>query len=117
MTDQRHLIMTRMSDIPPTDRHGVSEQDLVTTHRGEAYSVPEAARIFDLDPILERHGTWAVTDYGLECLVWPYAIEADRLGEPDWLAHMRGKTWVNMGDFAVALAAAQRRHAPPSSTP
>ncbi len=51
----------------------------------------------DGDPILEQHGTWAVTDYGLECLTERYEVSKDRLfvDEPHngWLSHMVGKGW------------------------
>jgi hypothetical protein len=41
--------------------------------------VAEWARIHDVGDIVTRHGSWAVTAYGLECLTSHYPIEAARL--------------------------------------
>lgn len=66
---------------------------------------------YDLSPVLERHGTWAVTLYGVECLTHPYWIEFDRLREPDWIDHMRSKPWAVWPDFVAAFESAKRREA------
>jgi hypothetical protein len=63
----------------------------------------EAMKRFDVSPIIERFGTWAVTTYGIECLERYYPIEFEQVDESDWLDHMKGKTWVDIGDFAEAL--------------
>jgi hypothetical protein len=68
----------------------------------------EAMKRFDVSPLIERFGTWAVTTYGVECLERYYPIEFKRVDESDWLDHMNGKTWVNIGDFAEALCYARQ---------
>lgn len=60
-------------------------------------------------PILVRFGSWAVTEYGLECLDEAYYFTKDRVHEGDWLKHMSGKGWVNMADFSGALENAKLR--------
>lgn len=79
---------------------------------GRTVSVDEACRINEVDPILERCGTWVVTDYGVECLTTHYPIEKARLREKDWLDHMIHKTWVVAYDFSDALDAARERFWP-----
>lgn len=58
-------------------------------------------------PILERHGTWAVTSFGLECLVTEYQIPYSALSQHDWCAHMARKRWVVQADFRTAFHAAR----------
>src|SRR3954464_11929296 len=54
-----------------------------------AVDVEEQITGLEISPLIRRFGTWAVTDYGIECLVSDYSIEMDRAFETDWLAHMR----------------------------
>lgn len=75
---------------------------------GRFVSVPEAMAIHDVSPILRRFGTWAVTEYGVECLTSSYPIEKDRLGESDWLPHVGQKPWVVYEDFRDALYFAKK---------
>lgn len=79
------------------------------------WSVEEAIERFDLSPIVQRFGTWAVTSYGVECLAARYYIEKDRLWEDEdirhgWLDHMCEKPWVVLGDFAAALEYGRKYH-------
>lgn len=70
----------------------------------------------DLDEILTQHGSWVVTEYGLEHLgTGSYAIPKERVHEPDWALHMAEKQWVNMHDFLLALGDARWRW--PAPTP
>lgn len=52
---------------------------------------------FDIeDPVFFANDTWAVTAYGLECLIGFYPIDASRLNETrgnlsDWLLHLAEK--------------------------
>src|SRR5436189_5844099 len=62
-----------------------SDKDQVLTVHGEAITLEEATRRFDLSPVIRRFGTWAVTTYGVECLVTYYPIRLSRVEEPDWL--------------------------------
>lgn len=74
--------------------------------------VRRAQERYDVGEVVEQFGSWAVTDYGLECLEREYAIEKKRLFDPDWAYHMAGKHWVDMADFMEALYAAQRYYYP-----
>jgi hypothetical protein len=62
--------------------------------------------------VIEQFGTWAVTDYGIECLERYYVIEKQRLHENDWPLHMSEKTWVDMYDFLRAFYAGRCYHYP-----
>lgn len=79
---------------------------------GRTVSVEQARRINDVSPIIKRCGTWAVTEYGVECLTTRYPIEISRLMEKDWLDHMIHKTWVVAYDFSDALDGARDRFYP-----
>lgn len=57
--------------------------------------------------ILEVYGDWAVTDFGVECLIMGYCISNDRLNETDWPKHVCEKTWVNPRDFNQAYSRAK----------
>lgn len=65
--------------------------------------------IHGVSPILNQFGSWAVTEWGIECLTHPYCIEAYRVHEIDWLDHVTSKTWCVAMDFARALEVARRR--------
>lgn len=50
-----------------------------------------------LSPLIERISReWAMTDFGLEHIGYPYWIKGKELAEDvaDWRRHMQGKTWV-----------------------
>lgn len=59
-------------------------------------------------PVKRTFGTWAVTPYGVECLIDRYAIPFADVDDPDWREHMRGKWWVNIIEFSLALRAARK---------
>lgn len=87
-------------------RAEVGEDDgpgAIKTEFGDFLSVEEARVRYDVDRIIKRFGTWAVTDYGVECLTTNYAIPKDRLGESDWKKHMCGKTWIVAEDVCDSL--------------
>jgi hypothetical protein len=71
------------------------------------WSIIEAATYYDLPPILDRFGVWAVCIDGLHCLTNNYAILSDRLDEVDWVGHMREKDWVDETEFAAAFELAR----------
>ena len=90
----------------------------VLTPQGLRITLAEAKRRNDISKIIERHGTWAVTEYGVECLASYYPIEAKRLGKGleegayyTWERHLRTKVWVNQADLRAALEAGRRIHA------
>lgn len=69
------------------------------------------------DPVFFMNPTWAVTGYGLECLVTYYPIEKARLhedrdGGSSWLFHLAEKNWAaeEFDDLAEAFARAVRHH-------
>jgi hypothetical protein len=60
---------------------------------------------------------WAVTAYGVEARDGTYAIAKDRLKEHledprpySWIAHLGGKRWVDIDDFASAYFVAIAMH-------
>jgi hypothetical protein len=57
-----------------------------------------------LHPVRWQGAQWAVTAYGIESRDGSYTISKDRLSDPYWLDHMSEKEWVDIGDFAEALA-------------
>ena len=57
----------------------------------------------EIGTIFFQYGTWAVTDYGLECLTEYYVIEGKRVSETDWPKHMDDKGWVEMKDFLMCF--------------
>lgn len=63
---------------------------------------------YDVAAIRLQFGSWAVTTYGVECLITNYAIERKRLFESDWSHHMAEKVWVVLEDFESAIRAARR---------
>lgn len=69
---------------------------------------------YDVEVVIQQFGTWAVTDYGMECLVQFYPIEKRRLRESDWVRHIAGKRWVDMADFTDCYDAAIAYHYPKS---
>lgn len=84
----------------------------VTLLTGRTVSVEEAREILEVDPIIRRFGTWAVTEYGIECLTTRYSIAKDRVHESDWRKHMVGDSqarghWVVGSDFLGALSFAR----------
>jgi hypothetical protein len=67
--------------------------------------------------IIAQYGTWAVTTYGVECLVDDYPIEKSRLFETDWIRHVTEKVWVVAEDFIGALQAGRLRYPQRRSSP
>ncbi len=61
-------------------------------------SVKRAAEDVECGPILDRHGRWAITEYGIECLGLRYPIASNRVHENDWLRHLSQKTWFSVDD-------------------
>jgi hypothetical protein len=63
-----------------------------------------------LHPVWWQGRQWAVTKYGIEARDGRYAIEASRLNESDWVAHMAEKEWVDEADFNTAWLVALTLH-------
>ncbi|MCA9912284.1 MAG: hypothetical protein KC496_03010 [Anaerolineae bacterium] len=65
--------------------------------------------------IIAQFGEWAVTPFGVECLVYPYQIQWDSLldektSDEFWLRAMARKSWVNLDDFANVLRHGRQIH-------
>ncbi len=64
---------------------------------------------------------WAVTGYGMQAvdqkLKGKFDIEVSRLWEDGLAAAMRTESWLNIGDFDKALAAARRHFPQPPRKP
>ncbi len=80
---------------------------------GREISLVEAIRCNTVSPLVRQVGTWAVTEYGLECLTHHYTIGKERLCF-GLLRHMAEKQWVVLPDFADALDLALDYHANPA---
>jgi hypothetical protein len=74
---------------------------------GKEQSIAEIATDRELPPILKRFGDWAVTTEGIDCLTHSYHVGISGLDETDWDDHVSKKTWVNEGDFGMALDSAR----------
>ena len=81
---------------------------------GRTRTIKKWMKAHEITEVYSRHGDWVVSDYGLECLVTYYPIEASRLWQGDgvygWPRHMSQKHWVNLADFREALGAARVHH-------
>jgi hypothetical protein len=75
--------------------------------RTKLWSIIQAATYFDLPPLIDRVGDWAICTDGLHCLTTSYQISADRLQEADWPDHVARKNWANVGEFESALSKAR----------
>jgi hypothetical protein len=85
---------------------------LAETEAEDRALLNRAARAYDLHPVIKQFGTWAVTEYGLECLARYYPIAMEQLyedGAEGWPLHMAGKKWVEMCDVLEALYWARKR--------
>jgi hypothetical protein len=71
--------------------------------------IEAARRRFDVAPILQHYGTWAVTEDGIECLVADYHVARDRIHEPDWVRHLSEKIWAVRDDIERAFKDARER--------
>ena len=71
-------------------------------------SVVEAANDFDLPPLLERFGVWAIAQNGIHCLYTSQYIDKSRFDENDWIEHVTEKTWVVVPDFVAAFDRAKQ---------
>jgi hypothetical protein len=67
-----------------------------------------AAKQQELSPIRYRFGSWAVTTYGVECLIAYYPIPRSRLFEPqDWEQNLAAQPWISVWDLVRALIVAR----------
>jgi hypothetical protein len=97
----------------------LSYHDLLEKTQSDNQAILEKARkIYGEEELLivKQFGTWAVTEYGLECLPTYYPIAKKDLRDTwNLLLHMSNKgndSYGNLCDFVPALEAAQRHHYP-----
>lgn len=79
-------------------------ENLLETRRGWL-TLDEVIEWLEIGTIVRRFGTWAVTEYGVECLIEYYPIEMKRLSDPHWVDHLADKNWVTgevLRDFIEA---------------
>lgn len=66
------------------------------------------------DDVIESHGTWAVTTYGVECWTKYYELPASSFCTIEkmeaFIITMSKKEWVNIGDFTEAITRAREIH-------
>lgn len=82
---------------------------LFETRRG-VLTLDEVCAWLGTGTIIRLFGSWAVTDYGVECMVEYYPIERARLTTTDWKQQLLDKSWMTarmMHDLQQALAFAE----------
>jgi len=60
--------------------------------------VQRAAELVKCGELLDRHGRWAITEFGIECLAMYYPIRSDEVHDSDWLEHLSEKSWFSLDD-------------------
>jgi hypothetical protein len=82
---------------------------LFETRRG-VLTLDEVRAWLNTGVIVRLFNSWAVTDYGVECMVEYYPIERACLTTVDWERQLLNKSWMTarmMRDLQQALAFAQ----------
>lgn len=76
--------------------------------------IKKAKKLYDeeIPNIIKQFGTWATTDFGIECLVLRYPISKEQLTEKTWPLHMSSKYWVDMNDFLKCFYFGRQHHYP-----
>lgn len=100
LPDEMHPDFIKLTEREIEDNYIMLEGNL------EIITIEEAQWRFRVSPIIERFGTWAVTTYGVECLVRSYSIEWERVNDRDWPEQM-SRPWVKFNDFINAWVHAQ----------
>jgi len=82
-----------------------------------AHENPVSLRGERLNEIWWQGRQWAVTSHGIEARDGTYEIAKDRLREEharehpySWIAHLSGKSWIDLDDFATAYFVAVAMH-------
>lgn len=102
-TEEDYLIETERL-ARETEREALAIEKARDLHGGEKPNPLEAP----MPQIIAQFGTWAVTPFGVECLVRAYEIQwdslTDRYFDMDyWLRHVSRHQWVNLHDFVEAM--------------
>jgi hypothetical protein len=93
------------------DREELARQKAHDMHGGD-----NAMKIEKRMPeIIAQFGEWAVTPFGVECLVHPYQIQWDSLlsdviDDVFWLEKVSKYSFVNLHDFADAIRVGRQIH-------
>ncbi len=76
------------------------------TISGKKINLETGIKYFGVGELIAVFGTWAVTFYGVECLIFDYPIskkQIDNETRQNWIEHMGRKYWVNVSDFTEAF--------------
>lgn len=98
-----------MQQMIRADQLGELGKTIFETRRG-ILTLDEVRAWLDTGVIVRLFNSWAVTDYGVECMVEYYPIERDCLMTVDWERQMLNKSWMTarmMHDLRQALAFAK----------
>lgn len=94
-----------------TEREAAARAKAHDMHGGDFPSSVEP----EMPTIIAQFGEWAVTPFGVECLVYPYQIQWDSIvdsvvGDEYWLKYLSMKDWVNLEDFMNAIRRGREIH-------
>lgn len=92
----------------------LKEKTFKTLLTKREFTLSQAKEKFQIHPIIEVFEQWAVTTYGIECLVTYYPIERSRLND-NWLEHLQSKWWVDISDFVDAYSFALEYFSKPAA--
>lgn len=93
------------------DREQAAREKAYDMHGGDFPAPNEPP----MPTIIAQFGEWAVTPFGVECLVYPYRIQWDSItdemiDDDYWLSNLANKAWVNLDDFVEALRHGRQIH-------
>lgn len=111
MASHEDYLAERERLIALEEREELARRKSYEMHGGDFPSPTEPR----MPTIITQCGEWAVTPFGVECLVYPYQIQWDSLLDtvvPDdfWLEKLALKDWVNLNDFMEALRHGRQIH-------
>lgn len=66
--------------------------------------------------IIQQFGDWYIVSSGILHGPMNYLIDKSRLNEPDWVEHIKGKTWSDHNEFMEAYRFARRHWRSPSES-
>lgn len=94
------------------EREETARQKAYDMHGGDNPSEMEE----HMPQIIAQFGEWAVTPFGVECLIYPYQIQWDSLlddviDDVFWLEKVSRYDFVNLPDFADAIRVGRQIHA------
>ena len=115
----RGVVVANQDDYMRESKRLEQERQREAAAREKAYDMHGGDFPSPVEPpmptIIAQFGEWAVTPYGVECLVYPYQIQWDSIvdsmvDDDYWLRYLAVKEWVNLTDFANALRRGREIH-------